>query len=157
MSARPAWLLTHPAAPGLSQPPPSLSLSSQGCPSGPRGLSFWSHSSCPLLSSQTPLPEKQSRKEVVTPSSSAKTKTTVGHPRSPLSPVPQLPGHLAWLMCPRLRAPGAWDKWGSCESGIAGGEKKGKSLLLPLSGWGWHRVTKGVEDPPLGPGMQSDI
>lgn len=47
--------LTHPAAPGLSQAPPSLSLSSQCCPWSPRSPSSSSHSSCPLLSSQTAL------------------------------------------------------------------------------------------------------
>lgn len=29
---------------------------------------------------------------------------------------------------------GTWDKWGSCESGTAGGEERRHCLLLPLSG-----------------------
>lgn len=77
-SARSVWPRTHPAAPGLSRAPPSLSLSSQGCPSGPRGLSFASRSSCPLLSSQTPLhQQRESRLPQVTP---ARTQITAFHP-----------------------------------------------------------------------------
>lgn len=54
---------------------------------------------------------------------------------------------------------GPWDKWGSCESGTAGGDEEvaGHCLLLPLSGLG---RTQGHEESgghPVGPGMQADL
>lgn len=81
---------------------------------------------------------------MVTRSSSAKTKINADHPRSPRSPAPHLPGHLALLRGPRLGAMGPWDKWGSCESGTAGGDGgvAGHCLPLPLSGLGGHRARR---------------
>lgn len=120
--ARPARPLTHQAAPGLSRALPSLSLSSRGCPSGPRGPSFSSRSSCPLLSSQTAL--CQGKRE----------QKADGYPKPPsqnrdhCAAAPAL--HPAPPLWPRLGA--AWDLggrelWRAREQGNGPGEGKNAS------------------------------
>ena len=118
--ARPARPLTHQAAPGLSRALPSLSLSSRGCPSGPRGPSFSSRSSCPLLSSQTAL--CQGKRE----------QKADGYPKPPSQnrdhcvAAPAL--HPAPPLWPRLGAawdPGGRELWRAREQGNGPGGRHG--------------------------------
>lgn len=144
-----ASMATYPAAPGLSQALPSLSLSSRGCPLGPRSLSFLGRSSCPLLSSQTALHQRESRR--LSQTASARTKTTACHPRSPPHP-----GHLALPLYPRLTALGAWDNRGSRESRDKWcGRVCGNCPLLLWQGFE-DTGPRRVEDHLAGSGLQPD-